>query len=95
MTGNESNYELQFCFQRWIENARVAERADVWEKYLQIIDFWKTLPKLKNQTKASLELTRVMILSLLHLMSAIPHVHASTGVPSLMCEKISLCHFCL
>ena len=42
-TAIERDYVLQFCSQRWIENARVAERTEnVWEKYLQIIDFWKT-----------------------------------------------------
>ena len=45
----ESDYVLQFCFHRWIENARVAERGEnVWEKYFQITDFWKTLPKSKQ-----------------------------------------------
>ena len=49
MTAIERDYVLQFCSQRWIENARVAEKAEnVWEKYLQIIDFWKTLPKSKQ-----------------------------------------------
>ena len=57
--------------------------------------FLENFAKGKELTKASLELTRVMILSLLHLMSAIPHVHASTCVTILMCEKNSLCHFCL
>ena len=48
-TAIERDYVLQFCSQRWIENARVAERAEnVWEKYLQIIDFWKTLPRSKQ-----------------------------------------------
>ena len=48
-TSIESDFALQFCSHRWIENARVAERAqDIWEKYLQIIDYWKTLPKSKQ-----------------------------------------------
>ena len=48
-TAIERDYTLQFCSQRWIENARVAERAnDVLEKYLQIIDFRKNLPKNKE-----------------------------------------------
>ena len=33
-------YVFQFCSQKWIGNARVAERAEnVWKIYLQIIDF--------------------------------------------------------
>ena len=49
MTAIESDYELQFCSHNWIENARVAERVEnVLEKYLQIIDFWKTLSKSKQ-----------------------------------------------
>ena len=48
-TAIESDFALQFCSHRWIENARVAEKAEnIWEKYLQIIDFWKTLPKRKQ-----------------------------------------------
>ena len=62
-TAIESDYALQFCSHRCIENARVAERAEnVWQKYLQFIDFWKSLPKSKQPGQASLELTRVMIL---------------------------------
>ena len=49
MTTIESDFALQFCSHRGNENARVAERAEnIWEKYLQIIDFWKTLPKSKQ-----------------------------------------------
>ena len=45
----ESDFALQFCSHRWIENARAAERAEnILEKYLKIIDFWKTLPKSKQ-----------------------------------------------
>ena len=48
-TAIESDFALQFCSHRWIENARMAERAgNIWEKYLQIIDFWKNLPKSKQ-----------------------------------------------
>ena len=48
-TAIERDYALQFCSQRWIDNVRVTERAEnVWEKYLQIIDFWKTLPRSKQ-----------------------------------------------
>ena len=48
-TAIESEFALQFCSHRWIENARVAERAgNIWEKNLQIIDFWKTLLKSKQ-----------------------------------------------
>ena len=62
-TAIESDYVLEFCSHRWTENARVAESAEnVWEKYLQIIEFWKICQKGINQVKASLELRRVMIL---------------------------------
>ena len=48
-TAVESDFALQFRSHRWTENARVAERAEnIWEKYLKIIDFWKTLPKSKQ-----------------------------------------------
>ena len=41
-TAIESDYALQFCSHRWVENGGVAERTEnVSEKYLQIIDFWK------------------------------------------------------
>ena len=59
----ESDFALQFCSHRWIENARAAERVEnILEKYLKIIDFGKLCQKVSNHTKASLELTRVMIL---------------------------------
>ena len=49
ITAIESDYALQFYSNRWIGNAMAAERAEnVWEEYLQIIDFWKTLPKSKQ-----------------------------------------------
>ena len=49
MAAIENDYALQFCSHRWIENARVAERVkNVWEKYLQISDYWKTLSKSKQ-----------------------------------------------
>ena len=43
------DYALQFCSYRWIENERVpASARNVWEKYLQIIAFWKGLVKSKQ-----------------------------------------------
>ena len=57
------DYALQFCSHRWIENERVAARArNVWEKYLQIIAFWKGLVKRSNLAKANLGLIKVLIL---------------------------------
>ena len=48
-TATESDYAFQSCSHKWTENAVVAERAEnVWEKYVQIIDFWKTLPNSKQ-----------------------------------------------
>ena len=45
MSAIESDFALPFCSHRWVKNARVAERVDIWEKYQQIIDFRKTLSK--------------------------------------------------
>ena len=48
-TAIESDNALQFCSHRWIEDSRVAERAEnILEICLQIIDFWKTLSKSKQ-----------------------------------------------
>ena len=44
-----SDYGLQFCGHRWVENERVAKRGqEVWPKTIVIVDFWKTLSKSKQ-----------------------------------------------
>ena len=44
-----SDYPLKFCSHRWIENASVAKRAQsIWSKTVEVINFWKTLPKSKQ-----------------------------------------------
>ena len=46
------DYPLQFCANRWVENERVAMRArEIWPKIVEIIDFWKGLPKSKKPGK--------------------------------------------
>ena len=44
-----SDYPLQFCSHRWLENEQVIKRArEIFEKIKEIIDFWKQLPKSKQ-----------------------------------------------
>lgn len=46
---SEQEYPLQFCSTRWIENERVAKRAQlVWPKVVEIVGFWKGLQKSKQ-----------------------------------------------
>ena len=45
----ESEYPLQSCSHRWVENEVVAKKAQViWPKVVEIIDYWKGLPKGKQ-----------------------------------------------
>ena len=49
-----SDYPLQFCAHCWVENERVAMRArarEIWPKIVEIIGFWKGLPKSKKPGK--------------------------------------------
>ena len=44
-----SDYPLQFCGHRWVENENVAKRAiDVWPKVVTVVDYWKGLVKSKQ-----------------------------------------------
>ena len=64
-TAIESDFALQFCSHRWIENARVAEKAEnIWKNTYKLLIFGKLCQKGNNQAKASLKLTRVLILCL-------------------------------
>ena len=42
----------KFCSHRWIENELVARRAQkIWPKYVEIIEFWRGMPKSKQPEK--------------------------------------------
>ena len=41
-----SDYPLQFCTHRWVENQNMAKRAQkTWEKIAEIVNIWQGLPK--------------------------------------------------
>ena len=41
-----SDYPLQFCLHRWVENEIVAKRAiEIWPRMVEIVRFWKGLSK--------------------------------------------------
>ena len=45
-------YAHQFCSHRWVENLKVAERAEtVWPDIITIIKYWMELPKSKQPNK--------------------------------------------
>ena len=44
-------YPLYFCATRWVKNKCVADRmVEVWPNIKKITEFWKSLPKYKQQT---------------------------------------------
>ena len=44
-----SDYPLQFCGHRWVENENVAKRArNVWPKVVTVVEYWKGLAKSKQ-----------------------------------------------
>ena len=46
------NYPLQFCFHRWAENVRIAQRAIVvWPDIVKVVKFWMSLPRQKQPSK--------------------------------------------
>ena len=46
------DYPVQFCAHLWVENERVAIWArEIWPKNVEIINFWKVLPKNKKPGK--------------------------------------------
>ena len=48
-------YPLQFCAHRWVKNEGLAIRArEIWPKIVEIIDFWKALPKCKKPGKGKI-----------------------------------------
>ena len=48
-SSTKADFPLPFCTTRWTENAKVAKKAqEVWQKMLQLLDFWKGLPKSKQ-----------------------------------------------
>ena len=58
-----SDYPLQFCANRWVENGSVSMRTrKIWPKVVEIINFWKGLLKSKKPGKERLEQTPVMII---------------------------------
>ena len=41
-----SDYPLQFCSHRWVENEIVTKRAiEIWPRMVEIVRFWKGLSK--------------------------------------------------
>ena len=51
-SATDKDYALKFCSHRWIENELVARRAQkIWPKYVEIIEFWRGLPKSKQPGK--------------------------------------------
>ena len=45
----KTDYPLQFCAHRWTENEPVCKRAqNIWTKMIEIVKFWKSLPKSKQ-----------------------------------------------
>ena len=45
-----SDYPLQFCSHRWVENEIFAKRAaEIWPRMVEIVQFWKGLPKSNQQ----------------------------------------------
>ena len=58
--GISSDYPLQFCVHRWVENERVATRVrKIWPSIVETIDFGKVFRKEKSQEKERLEQTPV------------------------------------
>ena len=57
----ESEYPLKFCGHRWVENENVARRArEIWPKIMEIVEFWKSLPKSKQPGQENQGKTLVM-----------------------------------
>ena len=51
-SATDKDYALKFCSHRWIENELVARRAQkIWCKYVEIIEFWRGLPKSRQPGK--------------------------------------------
>ena len=51
-SATDKDYALKFCSHRWIENELVARRAQkIWSKYVEIIEFWRGLPKSRQPGK--------------------------------------------
>ena len=54
-SATDKDYALKFCPHRWIENELVARRAQkIWPKYVEIIEFWRGMPKSKERQNKSL-----------------------------------------
>ena len=46
---SKSDFPLHFCSHRWVENNVVAKKPlSVWPKMIEVLDFWKGLPKSKQ-----------------------------------------------
>ena len=46
---SKSDFSLCFCSPRYVENDVVAKNAlSIWLKMIQVLDFWKGLPKSKQ-----------------------------------------------
>ena len=56
---NESDFPLRFCSHRWVENEIVARRAQViWPKIVEVVKYWKTLPKSKQPGQGKPEINK-------------------------------------
>ena len=48
-SASKSDFSLRFCSHGWIENDVVAKKAfSIWPKMIEVLDFWKGLPKSKQ-----------------------------------------------
>ena len=48
-SASKSDFPLGFCSHRWVENNVVAKKAlSIWPKMIEVLDFWKGLPKSKQ-----------------------------------------------
>ena len=53
----EEDYPLRFCSHRWVENQDVSKRAlTVWPKIVEIVEYWKSLPKSKHPENRQLNI---------------------------------------
>ena len=46
---SKSDFSLCFFSRRWVDNNVVAKKAlSIWPKVIEVLDFWKELPKSKQ-----------------------------------------------
>ena len=48
-SASKSDFPFSFCSLRWVENDVVAKKPlSIWPKMIEVLDFWKGLPKSKQ-----------------------------------------------